>query len=65
MFEDELIPLFENCGKIWDMRLMMDPMTGLTRGYGFITFCEREAATEAVAQVSIKSSDSFMNNKKI
>ncbi|KAK3791462.1 hypothetical protein RRG08_046614 [Elysia crispata] len=48
VFEDELIPLFEKCGKIWDMRLMMDPMTGLTRGYGFITFCEKEAATEAV-----------------
>ena len=53
VFEDELIPLFEKCGKIWDMRLMMDPMTGLTRGYGFITFCEKEAATEAVNSVSI------------
>ncbi|XP_005098506.1 heterogeneous nuclear ribonucleoprotein R [Aplysia californica] len=51
VFEDELIPLFEKCGKIWDMRLMMDPMTGLTRGYGFITFCEREAASEAVNQL--------------
>jgi len=51
VFEDELIPLFEKSGKIWDMRLMMDPMTGLTRGYGFITFCEKEAATEAVIQL--------------
>lgn len=51
VFEDELIPLFEKCGKIWDMRLMMDPMTGLTRGYGFITFCDREAASEAVNQL--------------
>lgn len=51
VFEDELIPLFEKCGKIWDMRLMMDPMTGLTRGYGFITFCEKDAAAEAVKQL--------------
>jgi len=51
VFEDELIPLFEKCGKIWDMRLMMDPLTGLTRGYGFITFCEKEAADEAVKQL--------------
>jgi len=51
VFEDELIPLFEKCGKIWDMRLMMDPITGLTRGYGFITFCDTEAASEAVKQL--------------
>ena len=31
IYEDELIPHFEKCGKIWDLRLMMDPMTGLNR----------------------------------
>ena len=31
LYEDELIPLFEKCGTIWDLRLMMDPMTGLNR----------------------------------
>lgn len=31
MYEDELIPHFEKCGKIWDLRLMMDPMSGLNR----------------------------------
>ena len=31
MYEDELIPLFEKCGTVWDLRLMMDPMTGLNR----------------------------------
>ena len=34
------------------MRLMMDPFSGLNRGYCFVTFCEKEAATEAVKQVS-------------
>lgn len=51
MFEDELIPLFENCGTIWDLRLMMDPMTGTNRGYAFVTFTNREAAVNAVRQV--------------
>jgi hypothetical protein len=52
LYEDELIPLFEKCGRIWDLRLMMDPMTGLNRGYAFVTFVEREAALEAVRQLN-------------
>ncbi|ETE67247.1 Heterogeneous nuclear ribonucleoprotein Q, partial [Ophiophagus hannah] len=48
LFEDELVPLFEKAGPIWDLRLMMDPLTGLNRGYAFVTFCNKEAAQEAV-----------------
>ncbi|GMT00416.1 hypothetical protein PENTCL1PPCAC_22590, partial [Pristionchus entomophagus] len=47
MYEDALIPLFEEVGKIWDLRLMMDPMTGQNRGYAFLTYCEKGCATEA------------------
>ncbi|XP_046739005.1 heterogeneous nuclear ribonucleoprotein R isoform X2 [Diprion similis] len=52
MYEDELIPLFEKCGMIWDLRLMMDPMTGSNRGYAFITFTNREAAQQAVRELN-------------
>lgn len=57
MYEDELIPLFENCGIIWDLRLMMDPMTGTNRGYAFVTFTNREAAVNAVRQVFKPTTD--------
>uniref|UniRef100_A0A8C2Z9E2 RRM domain-containing protein n=1 Tax=Cyclopterus lumpus TaxID=8103 RepID=A0A8C2Z9E2_CYCLU len=43
LFEDELVPLFEKAGPIWDLRLMMDPLSGLNRGYAFVTFCTKEA----------------------
>uniref|UniRef100_A0AAY5EAU6 RRM domain-containing protein n=1 Tax=Electrophorus electricus TaxID=8005 RepID=A0AAY5EAU6_ELEEL len=48
LFEDELVPLFEKAGPIWDLRLMMDPLSGLNRGYAFVTFCTKESAQEAV-----------------
>jgi len=51
MYEDELIPLFEKCGTIWDLRLMMDPMTGTNRGYAFVTFTSRDAASNAVKEL--------------
>ncbi|UYV77199.1 HNRNPR [Cordylochernes scorpioides] len=48
IFEDDLIPLFERAGQIWDLRLMMDPLTCQNRGYAFITYCERQSALAAV-----------------
>ncbi|KAK6617031.1 hypothetical protein RUM44_005388 [Polyplax serrata] len=51
MYEDELIPLFEKCGSIWDLRLMMDPMTGQNRGYAFVTFTSKDAAQNAVREL--------------
>lgn len=52
MFEDELILLFEKSGKIWDLRLMMDPMTGTNRGYAFITYTTKDEAHQATKDVS-------------
>lgn len=52
MFEDELILLFEKFGKIWDLRLMMDPMSGTNRGYAFITYTNKQDAQQATKEVS-------------
>lgn len=60
MYEDELIPLFEKCGPIWDLRLMMDPMTGTNRGYAFVTFTTRDSAQNAVKEVSIALTNALL-----
>lgn len=53
VFEDTLVPLFEKSGKIWDLRLMMDPMSGASRGYAFVTYCNKEDAAAAAKTVSL------------
>ncbi|KAI6234476.1 hypothetical protein M3Y99_00799400 [Aphelenchoides fujianensis] len=47
VYEDQLIPLFETVGPIYDLRLMMDPTYGRSRGYAFLLYCEKEHASEA------------------
>ena len=53
MFEDELVPLLEKAGIIWDFRLMMDPLSGQNRGYGFASFTTPEEAQAAVTEVNL------------
>lgn len=62
MFEDELIPLFEKYGKIYDLRLMMDPLSGTNRGYAFVTYTSKEEAERATLEVIINltSSNGFV-----
>lgn len=54
VFEDELIPLFEEVGRIWDLRLMIDPISGFNRGFAFITYCNRDDASSAQLKVGIE-----------
>ena len=46
-FEDELVPVFESVGKIYEMRLMMD-FNGQNRGYAFVVYFTKRDAQKAV-----------------
>ncbi|CAF98753.1 unnamed protein product [Tetraodon nigroviridis] len=47
MYEDELVPLFERAGKLYEFRLMME-FTGENRGYAFVMYTNKEAAQRAI-----------------
>nr|XP_057924531.1 probable RNA-binding protein 46 isoform X2 [Doryrhamphus excisus] len=47
VYEDELVPLFETAGTIYELRLMMD-FNGENRGYAFVMYTEREEALKAI-----------------
>ncbi|XP_068114653.1 APOBEC1 complementation factor isoform X2 [Hyperolius riggenbachi] len=51
LFEDELIPLCEKIGRIYEMRMMMD-FNGNNRGYAFVTFTSRQDARNAIKQLN-------------
>lgn len=48
MYEDELVPLFEKFGPLYDLRIMVDPFTGLNKGFAFCTYTTKEGAQTAV-----------------
>lgn len=50
-FEDELVPVFEKAGSIYEMRLMMD-YNGQNRGYAFVVYCNPADAKESVRVVN-------------
>uniref|UniRef100_A0A8B9LS96 RNA binding motif protein 46 n=1 Tax=Astyanax mexicanus TaxID=7994 RepID=A0A8B9LS96_ASTMX len=47
MYEDELVPLFERAGCIYEFRLMME-FSGENRGYAFVRYTTPEAAQQAI-----------------
>ena len=54
MYEDELVPILEPHGTIYDLRIMVDPFTGLTKGFAFCTFTTKEGAQTAVKNMDKK-----------
>ncbi|XP_061767872.1 probable RNA-binding protein 46 isoform X2 [Nerophis ophidion] len=51
MYEDELVPLFETAGSIYELRLMMD-FNGENRGYAFVKYTQREEALKAIQMLN-------------
>ncbi|XP_042204863.1 probable RNA-binding protein 46 isoform X2 [Homarus americanus] len=47
LYEDELVPVMERAGKIYEVRLMMD-INGNNRGYGFVQYSSRQEAENAL-----------------
>ncbi|KAF6039886.1 A1CF [Bugula neritina] len=50
-YEDELVPIFETMGKIYELRLMMD-FSGSNRGYAFVMYTSKGDAQRAVREMN-------------
>lgn len=50
-YEDELVPLFDKIGRMYELRLMMD-FSGTNRGYCFVMFASREDAKRSVRELN-------------
>lgn len=50
-YEDELVPVFEKIGEIYELRLMMD-FSGSNRGYCFVMYTKRDDAKRAVRELN-------------
>ncbi|XP_018413439.1 PREDICTED: probable RNA-binding protein 46 [Nanorana parkeri] len=51
MYEDELVPVFERAGKIYEFRLMME-FSGENRGYAFVMFTNKEDALQSIRMLN-------------
>ncbi|XP_051993531.1 RNA-binding protein 47-like isoform X2 [Xyrauchen texanus] len=51
IYEDELVPIFESVGRIYEMRLMMD-FDGKNRGYAFVMYTQKHEAKRAVRELN-------------
>lgn len=52
VFEDELIPIFQKIGPIYEMRLMMDYENNFNRGFAFIMFSHPDDAKKAIDELN-------------
>ncbi|XP_072920075.1 probable RNA-binding protein 46 [Hemitrygon akajei] len=51
MYEDELVPVFQRAGKIYEFRLMME-FSGENRGYAFVMYTTREESQNAIKMLN-------------
>ncbi|XP_028394241.1 APOBEC1 complementation factor-like [Dendronephthya gigantea] len=51
VYEDELVPIFETVGKIYEIRLMMD-FDGRNRGYAFVVYTQKKDAQDCIKKLN-------------
>lgn len=52
--EDILKPLFEAYGKVVSVKIISDPYTGKSKGFGFVEMETSESASEAIQELNDK-----------
>jgi RNA recognition motif-containing protein len=55
--EDSLRSAFEAIGEVTDVHLLLDRVTGQSRGFGFVTMGTEEAARDAISKLDGSSLD--------
>ncbi|XP_073525045.1 probable RNA-binding protein 46 [Phyllobates terribilis] len=51
LYEDELVPVFQRAGKIYEFRLMME-FSGANRGYAFVMYTNKDEASIAIQMLN-------------
>jgi len=51
LYEDELVPVLETCGRIYELRLMMD-FNGNNRGFAFVKYTTQKEAKRALKDLN-------------
>ncbi|XP_045184825.2 heterogeneous nuclear ribonucleoprotein Q-like [Mercenaria mercenaria] len=62
-YEDKLVPVFTRFGKIFELRIMVDNITGLTRNFCFIKYCDDEENERALRKLDELMIDEGMTLK--
>jgi RNA recognition motif-containing protein len=51
---EELKELFSSCGEVTEATVIANKYTGRSKGFGFVTFANKEAADKAIAEMNDK-----------
>ena len=51
-WEDEVIPIFEQIGKIYEVKILIDKETNLNKGFCFVCMCTKDDAKKAISRLN-------------
>jgi RNA recognition motif-containing protein len=57
MWEEDMRELFAPYGELEDVKLIIDKMTGRSKGFGFVKFVNEEDAAKAIEELNDKEVD--------